>query len=346
MASDQLEDEGIEAEIDENYADDGAETDSDADEYPALTVDDFDLDAAETMYATARVNVRTAPSTDSDVYEVLGTGKSVTRVADDGSWSTVVIDDSIYYVASAYLSEDEPVVTETATSSSGWSSTVKIPAVSEPTGEANGFLVVIDPGHQSRGNSGKEPIGPGASETKAKVTTGTKGVSTGLAEYELNLEVAIKLREVLLERGYEVIMCRTTNDVDLSNSERAQIANEAGADVFIRLHADGMTDSSINGAVAMCQTSSNPYNGSLYSQSRALADDVLSSYVAKTGAKKHSVQETDTMSGINWASVPCTILEMGYMTNAAEDQKMASSDYQNLMAEGIADGIDKFLLGN
>ena len=209
--------------------------------------------------------------------------------------------------------------------------------------EASRFLVAIDAGHQGQGNFGQEPIGPGASETKTKVAAGTRGTTTGVPEYQLTLHVSVKLRDELEQKGYRVLMIRETNDVDITNAERAQMANEAEADVFVRIHANGSDSSSANGAMTICQTSSNPYNSEYYSDSRRLSELVLDAYTEATGIRRERIWETDTMSGINWCEVPVTILEMGYMTNPEEDTKMQDPDFQETMAAGIADGIEAFL---
>ena len=211
-----------------------------------------------------------------------------------------------------------------------------------PTEAPRKKLIVIDAGHQAKANYDKEPLGPGAAELKTKVSSGTQGVATGLEEYRLNLMVAEKLRQILEDRGYETVMIRTTHDVNISNAERAQIANGLQADAFIRIHANGSDNPQTNGILTICQTKNNPYNSQLYDASYLLSRQVLDEMAEATGAKRLYVWETDTMSGINWCQIPVTIVEMGFMSNEAEDRKMATDAYQTLLAQGIANDIDRY----
>ena len=109
------------------------------------------------------------------------------------------------------------------------------------------YVVVIDPGHQARSNSAPEPIGPGAKEVKPKVSGGATGVKTRIPEYEIVLQISMNLKKRLEAQGVKVVMTRSTNDVNLSNSERADIANRAKADLFVRVHGDGSPDSKTTG---------------------------------------------------------------------------------------------------
>ena len=285
---------------------------------------------------TDYVNVRTAPSTDGDPAMQLADGVELDRIGYNDEWSKVSIKGETYYVYSKF------VKAEGAASSGDDSSTEE--STQETSNVGEGKLICIDAGHQATPNTDTEPVGPGAEDKKAKVSAGNTGVTTGTEEYELNLEVALKLQSALEARGYTVKMIRTSNDVDISNAARAELANSDKADAFIRIHANGSTDTNASGVMTVCQTKDNPYNADIYDSCKRLSADVLSGMAAATGANSEGVWETDSMSGINWCKVPVTIVEIGYMTNS-EEEKLVTSDYQNLLAKGIADGIDAYFAG-
>lgn len=221
------------------------------------------------------------------------------------------------------------------------------PAVS-PDGEPTATLapvtgvVCIDPGHQAKADSSHEPVGPGASETKPKVAGGTRGVATGTPESETVLAISLKLRDELEQRGITVVMVRETQDVNIANSERAAIANNANADLFIRLHCDGANSQSAYGLSTLVPAS-NRWTGPIVGPSRTAADIVHRAVVAATGAKDNGVVERSDLSGFNWAKVPTILVEMGFMTNPAEDARLNDPAYQQQLADGMAEGIEEYL---
>ena len=208
------------------------------------------------------------------------------------------------------------------------------------------IMVAIDASHQGADAdlTEEEPIGPG-SETMIKgFSEGISGTATGLEENELNLEVAVKLKDILEERGYEVFMTREDADTQLSEVERAELVNASDAQILISLHANGGDDSSERGACAQAPSYENPYitDTDLVKKSNALGDIVLQAYCDKTGLTDKGLYNIDSRAQINWSKIPVIVLEMGFMSNTEDDTYMAEDTNQQKMAEGIADGIDLY----
>ena len=202
-------------------------------------------------------------------------------------------------------------------------------------------IIGIDPGHQSRGDSSTEPNGPGSKTYKAKVSGGTCGVATKKPEYQLTLEVAKKLKTELQDRGYQVVMTNTKNNVQISNKERALLINESGADICVRIHADGAT-ASARGATVLCPSSTNPYISNLHKKSKKLSEVLINAYCKETGLRNRGISYRDDLTGTNWSTVPTTLIELGFMTNTTEDRYMASASGQKQMVKGMANGIDAY----
>ena len=288
------------------------------------------------MKTTSNVNLRTEPNTDCEIIVVIASGTEVQMISKENGWAKVKYENQVGYVNAEYLVDPSEIPEETVPT------TPKVEAIPGQHRNPNSAVVVIDPGHQGSGDSTKEPNGPGSSVMKARVTSGTRGVATGVAEYILNLDISLKLKTELENRGYTVYMTRSTHDVNISNMERAQYASSVGADIAVRIHANGSTNSGIRGVETYVPSASNPYVSHLASASYSLGKCIVDAYAAATGFNNRGVFANDTMTGMNWSEVPVAILEMGYMSNAEDDRAMQDPTMQNNMVQGIANGIDAY----
>jgi N-acetylmuramoyl-L-alanine amidase len=205
-------------------------------------------------------------------------------------------------------------------------------------------VVVIDPGHDLRANSDTEPIGPGSSTWKIKDGGGTRGVVSGLTEAELNLRVAKRLRPLLERAGVRVVLTRSDNDgTSMGNIARARIANESGAGLFLRIHADGSTDPSSRGTHVLYPALRRGWTDDVYAASKRAAFTVQAQLVRALGFPDRGIQERSDFTGFNWSNVPVILVEMGFMTNHTDDRLLATSAYQQRAAVGLCRGTMRFL---
>jgi N-acetylmuramoyl-L-alanine amidase len=205
-------------------------------------------------------------------------------------------------------------------------------------------VVVIDPGHDLRANLRTEPIGPGSSTRKIKDGGGTHGVVSGLREADLNLAVALRLRALLQRAGVEVVMTRTrTAGTSVGNIARARIANDAHARLFLRIHADGSTDTSARGTHTLYPAYRRGWTDDVYGDSKRAAGTVQRALRSALGFPDRGLQERSDYTGFNWANVPVILVEMGFMTNPTEDRLLATPAYQRRAAVGLCRGTLTFL---
>lgn len=222
-----------------------------------------------------------------------------------------------------------------------------VPAEEEeaPAGRLAGIIIGIDPGHQHHADSAKEPVAPHSKEKKAKVSSGTSGRKTKVPEYVTNLEISLKLRDALVAEGATVVMTRETHDVRISNKERAELMNKAGCDLVLRIHCNGNNKESVHGTNLYIRGKC-AYNKKEVADPAALlhaeeeaANKLIVAMCARTGAKNSGVHKRDSYTMNNWSTVPIILVECGYMTNHAEDEKLNDPAYQDKLCAGMVDGI-------
>jgi N-acetylmuramoyl-L-alanine amidase len=281
------------------------------------------------VLAAGGPNNEATGSTLASVKETAGTARSTTTAT----------------TAQRVTSTERVITTEPPTSSTERpaTSTTAAPTTTSTAIQLAAKVVVIDPGHQGRSDSKSEPIGPGSSIKKAEVSSGTASPTTGTAESVVNLAVGLKLRDALQAKGIKVIMTRTTQNVDISNVARAQVANKANADLTIRIHCDGSTNRSVHGLFTLYPASIKGWTDDIAVASKQAATIIQRDVIATTGAQDRGLSERSDLTGFNWSDVPVALVEMGYMTNAAEDKQLESGAYQDKIVRGLVNGIVEFL---
>jgi N-acetylmuramoyl-L-alanine amidase len=202
-------------------------------------------------------------------------------------------------------------------------------------------LVCIDPGHGTdpRVAAQREPIGPGSRTLKIKDGGGAPG------EAPVVLAIARRVRAQLLARGYRVAMTRDAPGYRGGNIARAQFCNARHAALMLRIHADGSSNASANGARTFSPTPRRGWTDDVAAPSLKAARFVQRALVESTGARDLGIQRRSDLTGFNWADVPVVLVETGYLTNPREGRLLHTPAYQEGVAFGLAEGVKAYLAG-
>ncbi len=224
-------------------------------------------------------------------------------------------------------------VTVTAVSG-GASSACRVNVVKPGTKRMEGLIIGINPGHQKKTVTKLYPIAPGSSQKAKGVKTGACGKWTRVNEYETNLAIGLKLKALLENEGATVVITRTTNDVMLTNIDRAQMLNDAGVDVALQLHCNSVSSQKAEGFISYIRTTTEYVD-----VNRAIGQAIADAASAECGCVNHGVKVNNKYMSLNWTTTPSVLLEMGYLSNRKEDALLASDEYRDKMALGIMEGL-------
>lgn len=227
--------------------------------------------------------------------------------------------------------------------------------VSEDNRQPGHFLVMIDPGH-----GGYDP--------------GTQS-SAGAVEKDLALQIATRLKAGLEARGIRAEMTRST-DVFISLAERTRIANRAGADLFVSIHLNSSPNTYTTGIEAyylnnttdratirlarMENGGADGYGAPDASNLNYILTDLRQNYKASEAASVARMIDAQTVADLDaglglkvnalgakmgpfyvlvGAHMPAVLVECGFMSNAGEATRLASADYQDVLASAVATAV-------
>lgn len=197
-------------------------------------------------------------------------------------------------------------------------------------------VIVIDPSHQMFKDVSLEYVAPNSKVKRAKQLASATGVVTAQKEYRLTMNMAKKLRTQLEKKGYKVVFTRAKEDVQLSNRARAKRANKAEAELIISLHADGGKSYQRGFYVLTASKKAMP---TFYHQSTNQAARILKSVAKHDKIYAPGQFERNDIALFNYAKAPGVSIQLGFLTHAKDDQKLARDAYLDKLAKWIAAGV-------
>ena len=212
--------------------------------------------------------------------------------------------------------------------------TYEISVIEAGSARFEGLVIGLNPGHQTKTIFKKYPLAPGSKETGYGCKVGAVGRWTRIPEYKTVLAIGKKLAEMLTEEGATVVMTRTSNNVSLSNIQRAEILNKAGVDVALQLHCNSSTNTTKNGISTFYRTT-----GSWVAESKSLAKILAKQMSNATGLVNKGPEAYNGYMSLNYSKTPAVLLEMGYLSNKKEDKLLATDECREQFAIGIREGL-------
>ena len=332
----------------------------------------------ETVYVKATtLNLRVSPAPGAEAVAAPANGTALKRTGDNGTWSRVEYEGKTCYAASAYLTTEKPTETVAASGQDGqagasaaasqnagevglnmewkYASLSKInsgKAVLYRSKAANrkNKVVCVNAGHGTKGGSsvktqchpdGTPKVTSGttsAGATTAVAVSGGMTFADGTPEAKVTLAMAKVLKDKLLARGYDVLMIRESDDVQLDNVARTVLANNL-ADCHIALHWD--STKSNKGAFYMSVPNVASYRAmepvaSHWQQHNALGESLVAG-LKNAGVKIFSggSMEMD-LTQTSYSTVPSIDIELG---DGGSDHSAATLDK---LGTGLADGVDAY----
>ncbi|MDE7247955.1 MAG: N-acetylmuramoyl-L-alanine amidase, partial [Lachnospiraceae bacterium] len=158
----------------------------------------------------------------------------------------------------------------------------------------------------------------------------------GVREKDLNLAIALLVRDQLKEQGYQVIMSRET-DTYIAKEARVEEANQSGADIYISIHQNATEEgAAVNGMEVWYTEDSDRRD------SKRLALLIRQQTLKSTGAVERELRDDADFYVTKNASMPACLIETGFLSNAAERRKLGLAEYQQQIADGIVQGVSYY----